>query len=77
MQHFPCENTGGIGHFLYSVVYVTCMRHQGNKSPTTHITRLNMDSFGGLDLNGAFKIANLAVAALSVCAMQRCILATY
>lgn len=23
--------------------------------------------FGGLDLNGAFKIANLAVAALSVC----------
>lgn len=26
-----------------------------------------MDSFSGSDLNGAFKIANLAVAALAVC----------
>lgn len=28
---------------------------------------MNLDGVNGLDLNGAFKIANLAVAGLSVC----------
>ena len=28
---------------------------------------MNLDALNGLDLNGAFKIANLAVAGLSVC----------
>jgi hypothetical protein len=39
----------------------------GGINTTFFYTIMNLDGVNGLDLNGVFKIANLAVAGLSVC----------